>query len=242
MSENLLSVENITMKFSGLVAVNDASLHVGEGEIVGLIGTNGAGKTTLFNVIAGDLQPTAGKVIYRGCEIQALPPHRICRLGITRTYQIVKPFTELTVLENVMVGAFLHSARTGEVRDRALAVLERVGLAALCNVVGKDLNLPQLKRLELARALATQPSLLMLDEVMAGLNPVESAKMIALVRSIGAQGTTLLVIEHVMKAIMSLSDRVYVMNEGRVIAEGPPQEVVRNPDVITSYLGARAHA
>lgn len=242
MSEKLLSVENITMKFSGLVAVNDASLHVGEGEIVGLIGTNGAGKTTLFNVIAGDLQPTVGKVIYRGGEIQALPPHRICRLGITRTYQIVKPFTELTVLENVMVGAFLHSVRTGEVRDRALAVLDRVGLAALCNVVGKDLNLPQLKRLELARALATQPSLLMLDEVMAGLNPVESAKMIELVRSIGAQGTTLLVIEHVMKAIMSLSDRVYVMNEGRVIAEGPPQEVVRNPDVVKSYLGARAHA
>jgi branched-chain amino acid transport system ATP-binding protein len=242
MSERLLSVENVTMKFSGLVAVNDAGLHVDEGEIVGLIGTNGAGKTTLFNVIAGDLKPTTGRVVYRGREIQALPSHRVCRLGITRTYQIVKPFTELTVLENVMVGAFLHTTRTGEVRENAIAVLERVGLADLRNVVGKDLNLPQLKRLELARALATQPRLLMLDEVMAGLNPVESAKMITLVRSIGAQGITLLVIEHVMKAIMSLSDRVYVMNEGRVIAEGPPQEVVRNPDVVKSYLGARAHA
>jgi branched-chain amino acid transport system ATP-binding protein len=242
MTEKLLSVEHVTMKFSGLVAVNDADLSIDEGEVVGLIGTNGAGKTTLFNVVAGDLKPTAGKVIYRGREIQSLPPHRICRLGITRTYQIVKPFTELTVLENVMVGAFLHTARTGEVRDRAVAVLERVGLADLRNVVGKDLNLPQLKRLELARALATQPQLLMLDEVMAGLNPVESAKMIALVRSIGAQGVTLLVIEHVMKAIMSLSDRVYVMNEGKVIAEGTPEEVVRNPDVVKSYLGARAHA
>jgi branched-chain amino acid transport system ATP-binding protein len=242
MSERLLSVENVTMKFSGLVAVNEAGLHVDEGEIVGLIGTNGAGKTTLFNVIAGDLKPTIGKVVFRGREIQALPSHRVCRLGITRTYQIVKPFTELTVLENVMVGAFLHTTRTAEVRENAIAVLERVGLADLRNVVGKDLNLPQLKRLELARALATQPRLLMLDEVMAGLNPVESAKMITLVRSIGAQGITLLVIEHVMKAIMSLSDRVYVMNEGRVIAEGPPQEVVRNPDVVKSYLGARAHA
>jgi branched-chain amino acid transport system ATP-binding protein len=242
MTEKLLSVEHITMKFSGLVAVNDAELTIDEGEVVGLIGTNGAGKTTLFNVIAGDLEPTAGKVIYRGREIQSLPSHRICRLGITRTYQIVKPFTELTVLENVMVGAFLHTARTGEVRERAIAVLERVGLADLRNVVGKDLNLPQLKRLELARALATQPQLLMLDEVMAGLNPVESAKMIALVRSIGDQGVTLLVIEHVMKAIMSLSDRVYVMNEGKVIAEGTPEEVVRNPDVVKSYLGARAHA
>ena len=242
MNERLLSVEGVTKKFGGLVAVNDANIYVAKNEIVGLIGSNGAGKTTLFNVIAGDLKPTSGKVVYQGSEIQSLPPHRICHLGITRTYQIVKPFTELTVLENVMVGAFLRSSKTGEVRDRALEVLKIVGLIERRNIVGKDLNLPQLKRLELARALATAPTLLMLDEVMAGLNPVESAKVIELVRSICAQGITLLIIEHVMKAIMSLSDRVYVMNQGNVIAEGQPEEIVRNPDVIKSYLGERAHA
>ena len=242
MSERLLSVEGVTKKFGGLVAVNNANLYVAKNEIVGLIGSNGAGKTTLFNVIAGDLKPTSGKVVYQGSEILSLPPHRVCRLGITRTYQIVKPFSELTVLENVMVGAFLRSSKTGEVRDRALAVLQVVGLLERRNIVGKDLNLPQLKRLELARSLATQPTLLMLDEVMAGLNPVESAKVIELVRSICTGGITLLIIEHVMKAIMTLSDRVYVMNQGNVIAEGKPEEVVQNPDVIKSYLGERAHA
>jgi branched-chain amino acid transport system ATP-binding protein len=242
MTQRLLSVEGITKKFGGLLAVDDSSLHVGQNEIVGLIGSNGAGKTTLFNVIAGDLIPTSGRVVYQGREIQSLPSHRVCRLGIARTYQIVKPFSELTVLENVMVGAFLHSAKTSEVRERALQVLTVVGLFDRRNTVGKDLNLPQLKRLELARSLATQPTLLLLDEVMSGLNPVESAKMVDLVRGIGAQGITLLIIEHVMKAIMSLSHRVYVMNQGRVIAEGKPDEVVRNPDVIKSYLGTRAHA
>ncbi|MFT3961278.1 MAG: ABC transporter ATP-binding protein [Propionivibrio sp.] len=208
MNDRLLSVEGVTKKFGGLVAVNNADLHVRKHEVVGLIGSNGAGKTTLFNLIAGDLQPTSGKVVYQGREIQALPPYRICRLGVARTYQIVKPFSELTVLENVMVGAFLRRSRTWEVRDHAEEVLKTVGLIELRHVVGKDLNLPQLKRMELARALATQPELLMLDEVMAGLNPVESAKVIELVRSIGERGTTLLIIEHVMKAIMSLSHRV----------------------------------
>jgi len=242
MNERLLSVEGVTKKFGGLVAVDNSSLYVAKNETVGLIGSNGAGKTTLFNVIAGDLNPTSGKVVYQDSEIQFLPPHRICRLGITRTYQIVKPFTELTVSENVMVGAFLRSSKTSEVRDRALEVLKVVGLIERRNIVGKDLNLPQLKRLELARALATQPTLLMLDEVMAGLNPVESAKVIELVRSICAQGITLLIIEHVMKAIMTLSNRIYVMNQGKVIAEGKPEEVVHNPDVIKSYLGLRAYA
>ena len=243
MNERLLSVEGVTKKFGGLVAVNNANLYLDKSEIVGLIGSNGAGKTTLFNVIAGDLNPTSGKVVYQGSDIQSQPPHRICQRGVARTYQIVKPFSELTVLENVMVGAFLHTSKTSEVRDKALEVLEIVGLIERRNTVGKDLNLPQLKRLELARALATQPTLLMLDEVMAGLNPVESAKVIELVQNISTQqGITLLIIEHVMKAIMTLSDRVYVMNQGLVIAEGKPEEVVRNPDVIKSYLGDRAHA
>lgn len=242
MSGRLLSVEGITKKFGGLVAVNNASLHVDKDEIVGLIGSNGAGKTTLFNVVAGDLKPTSGKVVYLGSEIQSLPPYQVCSKGIARTYQIVKPFSELTVLENVMVGAFLRYPKAGEAKDISLEVLSFVGLHDRRGIIGKDLNLPQLKRLELARALATQPTLLMLDEVMAGLNPVESAKVIELVRNIRQKGVTLLIIEHVMKAIMSLSDRVYVMNQGNVIAEGKPEEIVRNPDVIKSYLGERAHA
>jgi branched-chain amino acid transport system ATP-binding protein len=242
MTRSLLSVEGISKKFGGLLAVDDATLRVDEHEIVGLIGSNGAGKTTLFNVISGDLKPTSGRVVFRQSEIQSLPAHRVCRLGIARTYQIVKPFAELTVLENVMVGAFLHSARSGEVREQALHVLDVVGLFDRRNTIGRDLNLPQLKRLELARSLATKPALLLLDEVMSGLNPVESAKMVDLVQGIGTRGTTLLIIEHVMKAIMSLSHRVYVMNQGKVIAEGVPGDVVRNPDVIKSYLGTRAYA
>jgi branched-chain amino acid transport system ATP-binding protein len=242
MSERLLSVEGVTKKFGGLVAVNNANLHIGRNEIIGLIGANGAGKTTLFNVIAGDLRPSAGKVVYQQAEIQGLPPYRICDLGITRTYQIVKPFTELSVLENAMVGAFLRSPRTSDSKDKALEVLDFVGLINLQDVIGKDLNLPQLKRLELARALATQPNLLLLDEVMAGLNPVESGKVIDLVRSIREKGITILIIEHVMKAIMSLSDRIYVMNQGNIIAEGRPEEIVHDPAVIKSYLGERAHA
>lgn len=242
MSDRLLSVEGVTKKFGGLVAVNNANLHIMENEIIGLIGANGAGKTTLFNVIAGDLRPSAGKVVYQQAEIQALPPYRICGRGITRTYQIVKPFTELTVLENVMVGAFLRSRQTSEARERALEVLNFAGLIHRRDVVGKDLNLPELKRLELARALATQPKLLLLDEVMAGLNPVESGKVIELVRSIRDRGITILIIEHVMKAIMTLSDRVYVMNQGNMIAEGRPEDIVHDPAVIKSYLGEKAHA
>ncbi len=243
MSDNrLLVVDSVTKKFGGLVAINNVSLHIESGEIIGLIGANGAGKTTMFNTIAGDLSPTSGKVLYKGNEIQSLPSNEICALGIARTYQIVKPFTDLTVLENVMVGGFLRNTRTSEVRDNALEILEFVGLLHRRDVVGRDLNLPELKRMELARALGTKPDLLLLDEVMAGLNPVESGKFIELIRSIREKGLTLLVIEHVMKAIMSLSDRVYVMNQGNKIAEGKPEDVVRNEAVIKSYLGEKKHA
>jgi branched-chain amino acid transport system ATP-binding protein len=238
----LLVVDSVTKKFGGLVAINNVSLHIERGEIIGLIGANGAGKTTMFNTIAGDLSPTSGKVLYKGSEIQSLPSSKICTLGIARTYQIVKPFTDLTVLENVMVGGFLRNAKTNEVRDNALEILEFVGLLHRRDVVGKDLNLPELKRMELARALGTKPDLLLLDEVMAGLNPVESGRFIELIRSIREKGLTLLVIEHVMKAIMSLSDRVYVMNQGNKIAEGKPEDVVRNEAVIKSYLGEKKYA
>jgi branched-chain amino acid transport system ATP-binding protein len=238
----LLSVEHVTKHFGGLVAVNDVNLHIHKHEIVGLIGTNGAGKTTLFNMIAGDLKPSSGKIKYKDHEIHTLPSFKICKSGIARTYQIVKPFADLTVLENVMVGAFLKLPKTETAKRKALEVLDFVGLMHLRDVPGRDLNLPQLKRLELARAMATQPELLLLDEVMAGLNPTESAKMIELVRSIRERGITLLVIEHVMKAIMSLSDRVYVMNQGLLIAEGTPEETVNNPAVIKSYLGENKYA
>lgn len=240
--KKLLVVQDVVKKFGGLVAVNNVSLNIEKGEIIGLIGANGAGKTTMFNIIAGDLNPTSGKVIYKGNEIQSLPSNKVCSLGIARTYQIVKPFTDLTVLENVMVGSFLRNVKTSEVRDNSLEILEFVGLIHRWDVVGKDLNLPELKRLELARALATKPDLLLLDEVMAGLNPVESGKFIDLIRKIREKGLTLLVIEHVMKAIMSLSDRLYVMNQGKKIAEGKPEEVVENEAVIKSYLGERKHA
>lgn len=243
MSEkSLLSVEGVTKKFGGLVAVNNVSLQINSGEIIGLIGANGAGKTTMFNMIAGDLSPTSGKIVYKGSEIQSLPSFKICNLGIARTYQIVKPFTDLTVLENVMVGGFLRTANTKEVKKSAMEILEFVGMLHRHDVAGKDLNLPELKRLELARALATKPDLLLLDEVMAGLNPVESGKFIDLIKSIRERGLTMLVIEHVMKAIMTLSDRVYVMNQGNKIAEGIPEEVVRNEAVIKSYLGEKKYA
>lgn len=240
--KKLLVVQDVVKKFGGLVAVNKVNLYIEKGEIIGLIGANGAGKTTMFNIISGDLNPTSGKVIYKGNEIQSLPSDKVCSLGIARTYQIVKPFTDLTVLENVMVGSFLRNAKTSEVRDNSLEILEYVGLLHRRDVVGKDLNLPELKRLELARALGTKPDLLLLDEVMAGLNPVESGRFIELIRSIREKGLTLLVIEHVMKAIMSLSDRLYVMNQGSKIAEGKPEEVVKNEAVIKSYLGEKKHA
>jgi branched-chain amino acid transport system ATP-binding protein len=241
-SSHLLSVEHVTKQFGGLTAVNDVNLYINEHEIVGLIGTNGAGKTTLFNMIAGDLKPSSGKISFNQREIHKLPSHKICKSGIARTYQIVKPFTDLTVLENVMVGAFLKTGKTEQAKKDALEVLELVGLIHRKDVVGKDLNLPQLKRLELARALVTKPKLLLLDEVMAGLNPSESAKVINLVREIRGYGITILVIEHVMKAIMSLSDRIYVMNHGKVIANGMPEEVVNDPAVINSYLGENKYA
>lgn len=241
-STQLLSVENVVKKFKGLVAVDHASLYIKSQEIIGLIGTNGAGKTTLFNVIAGELEPTSGKILFNGTEINSLPPYKICKMGVARTYQIVRPFTDLTVLENVMVGAFLRTLKAHEAKAKAVAILEFVGLSRRSATVGKDLNLPELKRLELARALATEPKLLLLDEVMAGLNPVESAKVMELVRNIRNSGITILIIEHVMKAIMNLSDRIYVMNQGHIIAEGTPEEVVENPAVINSYLGEKKYA
>lgn len=238
----ILKTENLTMMFGGLTAVNDVSIELYENEILGLIGSNGAGKTTLFSMIAGVLKPTMGKVIYLGEEIQGKRPYKVCRLGIGRTYQIVRPFQNLTVLENTMVGAMLHDTSTVKAKAAAEEILDLVGLSHRKDVPGGALNLPELKRMEVARALATKPKVLLLDEVMAGLNPTDSAKVIELIRRIRDNGVTIIIIEHVMKAIMALSDRIYVLNQGKLIASGSPEAVTQDPEVIKSYLGEKAYA
>ena len=238
----MLEVTGLTKKFGGLTAVNNVSINVEKGEIVGLIGANGAGKTTLFNMVAGEYAPTEGKIVFNGKEIQGNPGYKMCHMGIGRTYLIVKPFSSLTVLDNVVVGALLKDSNVKRAREKARQVIELVGLGYRIDVVGADLNLPELKRLELARALATEPELLLLDEVMAGLNPADSDKMIELVKEINKTGVTIIIIEHVMKAIMRLSDRIYVLNQGRLIAQGKPEEVSQDPEVIKSYFGEKRYA
>lgn len=236
----LLKIDNLQKKFGGLIAVNDVSMNVNKGEIVGLIGANGAGKTTLFTMISGCVKPTSGTIMFEGNNITGISSHKACALGIGRTYQIVRPFASLTVLENTMVGALLHDSNVAKAREKAEEILKFLGMTARKDVVGKDLNLPELKRMELARALATDPKLLLLDEVMAGLTPTDSAAVIESVRKINDSGVTIIIIEHVMKAVMSLSDRIYVLNQGKLIAQGTPKEVSENPAVISSYLGEKS--
>ncbi|WP_308526740.1 ABC transporter ATP-binding protein [uncultured Oscillibacter sp.] len=238
----ILQTENVVKQFGGLVAVDNISIELHEGEILGLIGANGAGKTTLFNMISGSFRPTSGKVLFNGIRIDKLPPNKICKLGLGRTYQIVQPFLNLTVLENTMVGALLRNSSVKEARKKAEEILEFVGLSNRKDVVGGALNIPELKRMEVARALATEPKVLLLDEVMAGLNPTESEQVIELVRNIRENGTTIVIIEHVMKAIMNLSDRIYVLNQGKLIATGTPSEITQNSEVIKSYLGEKSYA
>lgn len=243
MEKALLQVEEVTKRFGGLTAVNQVSMHVKQGETVGLIGANGAGKTTLFNLIAGAYHVTSGRILFEGKEIQNMPSHKLARIGIARTYQIVKPFSNLTMLENTMVGALQKHSRVEEARRKAEEVLELVEMGDRKNVRGENLNLPELKRMEVARALATEPKILLLDEVMAGLNPTDSGRMINLIRKIGKEsGLTIIIIEHVMKAVMTLSDRVYVLNQGCLIADGSPEEVTADPEVIKSYLGEKRYA
>ena len=243
MEKALLQVEEVTKRFGGLTAVNQVSMHVKQGETVGLIGANGAGKTTLFNLIAGAYHVTSGRILFEGKKIQNMPSHKLARIGIARTYQIVKPFSNLTMLENTMVGALQKHSRVEEARRKAEEVLELVEMGDRKNVRGENLNLPELKRMEVARALATEPKILLLDEVMAGLNPTDSGRVINLIRKIGKEsGLTIIIIEHVMKAVMTLSDRVYVLNQGCLIADGSPEEVTADPEVIKSYLGEKRYA
>jgi branched-chain amino acid transport system ATP-binding protein len=233
----MLEVREVSKSFGGLKAVDRASLDVARGEIVGLIGPNGAGKTTLFAAIAGFHRPDAGTVSFQGRPITGLAPHRICAAGMVRTFQITQPFAGISVRENIMVGAYLHTA------DRRLAAREAEAVAALVGMKdqldqrGADLTVAGRKRLELARALATGPRLLLLDEVMAGLNPTEIVEIVGVIRNIREAGVTILLIEHVMQAVTSLAERVYVLNQGRMIAEGTPAAIADNEEVIEAYLG-----
>ncbi len=242
MSPPLLVVEGVSKRFGGLLAVADASLVVQRGSITGLIGPNGAGKTTLFTIIAGFTQPSAGRVTFDGTDVTDEAAHRRARRGIVRTFQIVQPFAGLTVRQNIAVGAHLRHARRAEALDRATAVATRVGLQAELDKPAAALTVAGRKRLELARALATEPGLLLLDEVLAGLNPSEIAAMLPVLRGLAADGITILMIEHVMQAVMQLCSHVYVLAQGRMTASGPPREVCADPAVIEAYLGAGAAA
>ena len=242
MADTLLQVEHVTKRYGGLVAVNDVSMHVERGEIVGLIGPNGAGKTTLFNMLSGMQKCNAGKIVFDGNDITHKPVNKICIAGIGRTFQIVQPFENLTVLENVMVGAFVHMNSVEAARKRALEILELVGMSDLKDASGRGLSLQYMKCMEVARALATSPKLLLLDEVMAGLNPTAVEAFVQTIKKIRDSGVTIVVIEHVIKAIVSLSDRIYVLDQGKLIAEGQPDEVMNNEEVIKSYLGAKKYA
>jgi branched-chain amino acid transport system ATP-binding protein len=241
-AELLAEAVGVTVRFGGLVAVNDASVPVPEGRIVGLIGPNGAGKTTLFATIAGFQKPNAGTIRFMGADITRLAPHRRAALGIARTFQIVQPFAGLSVRENIAVGAHLRHAGRAEALAAAEAVADRVGLAPLLNLPASALTVAGRKRLELARALATEPRLLLLDEVLAGLNPSEIRDMIPVIRAIRDGGVTVLMIEHVMQAVMALAEEIHVLAEGRIIARGTPEAVARDPAVVEAYLGHGAAA
>ncbi len=236
---DLLQVRGISKRFGGLQAVADVSFNLGEGEILGLIGPNGAGKTTLFNLVNGVFKSDSGTITFSGKDITGCSPDQVVHLGLARTHQIVRPLSGMSVLENVIVGACFgreyQSMRAA--RATALEVLERVGLADRANSSARALTLAGKKRLEVARALAARPKLLLLDEVLAGLNPTEIGQMISLILSIRDGGVSVFMIEHVMQAIMNLSDRIVVLNLGRKIAEAPPAEVVKNADVVEAYLG-----
>ncbi len=235
----ILEVRDVTKRFGGLQALTDVTFDLSAGEILGLIGPNGAGKTTLFNVINGVFAPNRGKVVFRGEDITGLPAYEVARRGLARAYQVVRPLSDLSVRENVMVGACFGREQLSLTQAAQVAddVLVQVGLSAKANALAGSLNVAQKKRLEMARALGSQPYLILLDEVLAGLNPSEIAPMLDTIKQIRDNGTSILMIEHVMQAVMNVSDRLLVLDYGELIAQGLPQEVVNNPQVIEAYLG-----
>ncbi|MET0484103.1 MAG: ABC transporter ATP-binding protein [Candidatus Rokuibacteriota bacterium] len=233
----MLSLEHVTKRFGGLTAVRDVTLEVRSGDLLGVIGPNGAGKTTLFNLIGGYYRPDEGRIAFDGRDVTGQPAHAIATLGLTRTFQIVKPFGNLSVLDNVMIGALTRRASTREARADAERVIDICGLGPHVAARARALPLALRKRLEVARALATQPRLLLLDEVMAGLNPTELVAMVDLIRRLHGEGLTLIVIEHIMAAMMRLAQRIVMLHHGEKIAEGTPREIASDRRVIDAYLG-----
>lgn len=233
----ILEVKNLTKSFGGLKAVDNVSFHVEEGEIFGLIGPNGSGKTTIFNCINNYFPITAGDIVFKGRTIKGLKTYKICHLGIGRTFQVVKPLSRMTVLENITASAFCRVNSIREAQDEAFHLLEFCGLLKETDKLAKGLPIGGRKRLEIARALATKPEFLLLDEAAAGLNPTELDDAIELIKGIRDKGITILIVEHIMKVIMAISDRIHAINFGQTIAEGTPQEVANNPAVIEAYLG-----
>jgi branched-chain amino acid transport system ATP-binding protein len=230
-------IDRLVKYFGGLAAVNGVSFEIKSGEILGLIGPNGSGKTTIFNLISGFYRPTSGAIYFKGKRIDRLKTHKICRLGIGRTFQVVKPLRRMTVLDNVIASAFCRVNTLREAREAALETLDFCGLSSRKHFLAKSLTIGDRKRLEITRALATKPELLLLDETSAGLNPTELDEAIRLIAKIRDSGVTIIVVEHIMKVIMNISDRIHVINFGQTIAEGTPQEVAKDKAVIEAYLG-----
>ncbi len=241
MTAPVLAMDGLTKRFGGLLAVSGVSFGIGQGEVVAVIGPNGAGKTTLFNLLTGQLKPSGGQVSFRGDPINGLAPHRRAGLGISRTFQITRPLTAMSALENVVVGAFLHTTRLSLAQEAALRILDQVGLGDRAGQLAGEMTLGEQRRLEVARALALRPSVLLLDEVMAGLNPSEIAVTIEMFRALNAAGLTLLVIEHNLKVVRALSHQVVVLDHGVLIAHGEAEDVLTSPAVVEAYLGRRRH-
>jgi branched-chain amino acid transport system ATP-binding protein len=234
---NILEVKKLSMDFGGLRAVNELSFSIGQGQVLGLIGPNGAGKSTVFNCIAGVYSPSEGEVFFMGEKVNSEKPWNLCKKGLARTFQIVKPFSSKSVLHNVMVGCFARTGSISEAERKALEVLKFLQLDDKKDMKAGNLTIPDRKRLEIARALATEPKLLLLDEVMAGLRPTEVDEVVALIKKLRDAGITIFIIEHIMRAVMALSDRIIVIHFGSQISEGVPAEVASDPNVIKAYLG-----
>jgi branched-chain amino acid transport system ATP-binding protein len=242
MTPPLLEIRNVTRRFGGLTAVSDVSVSVNPGELVGLIGPNGAGKSTLFNLIAGAMPPSEGAIVFQGEDVTRLPATARCARGVARTFQVVRSFDSMSVIDNIIVGALVRHAGAAAARHKAYEVLHFAGLDARAGALASDLTPPEKRRLEVARALATEPKLLLLDEVMTGLTPAEAQRGVELVRRVRDTGVTILMVEHVMEIVMPLVDRAVVLDLGKVLSEGKPAEVAADPKVISAYLGERRRA